>query len=119
MSKRGTSASGSAGAGRRSRSPERSSSSQPLTDRARGARRRANEAAGQMGDIVRERRERATRTLQAARPATNTATLAGGSSAQRSAQAAARARVASPKPQGRIARAVAAVRSIVTRRRGG
>ena len=87
MSKRGTSASGSAGAGRRSRSPERSSSSQPLTDKARGNRRRANEAAGQMGDIVRERRERATRTLQAARPATNTATLAGGSSAQRAAQA--------------------------------
>lgn len=118
MSKRGTSASGSAGAGRRSRSPERSSSSQPLTDKARGNRRRANEAAGQMAEINNERRQRATRTFQAARPATNTATLAGGSSAQRSAQAAARARVAS-KPQGRIARAVAAVRSIVTRRRGG
>ena len=111
---------GASGAGRRSRSQsDRSSSSQPLTDKARGNRRRANEAAGQMAEINNERRQRAARTFQAARPATNTATLAGGSSAQRASQAAARARVAASKPQGRIARAVAAVRSVVTRRRGG
>jgi len=43
---------GASGAGRRSRSQsERSSSSQPLTDKARGNRRRANEAAGQMAEI--------------------------------------------------------------------
>lgn len=108
---------GASGAGRNSRS---SSSSQPTTAQARGNRRRAAEAAAFTGELGNERALRAASTTrQAVRPATNTATLRGGSAVQRAAQAAARNRIAAPAPQSRIARAVAAARSFVTGRRGG